>query len=365
MYLRYVLPPVLIICMIALIVINQQSTNGNPARSLAPTLVTTEQVQQHSLAQNLSLIGTLDAEQSVAIAAEVSGKINQINVRSNQRVQAGDVLVKLNDLKASAALAEARAYLADEQRKLYEFEQLLKRKAVSQTSFDAQLASVTIAKARLQSAQSEFDDHTLTAPFTGVTGLINISNGELINANQSLLSLDNLSSLQLDLNVPDQYLSLLSKGMPIQATTPAWPQQIFEGTIDAIDPRVDSNTLNLTVRVNFDNTNKQLKPGMMMRAKLTLPAATQAMIPVQAIEYSGTKRFVYVVGENNIAHRTEVQLGARINNYVLIDQGLALNDNIVVQGLVNIRDGARIKQVDTKVAKSKQLADEKATQEPI
>ncbi|MDO6762265.1 efflux RND transporter periplasmic adaptor subunit [Agarivorans sp. 1_MG-2023] len=352
MYLRFVVPPVLIVSMLALIFINQQSNSNNAPRRAAPTLVTTEDVQQHSLSQELSLIGTLSARQSVSIAAEVTGKIEKINVSSNQRVKQGEVLIELNSIKAKALLDEAKAYLADEQRKLHEFEQLLKRKAVSQTSFDAQLASVIIAKARVTSAQSDLDDHSLTAPFSGVIGLVDISKGALVSANQSLLNLDNLQDLQLDLNVPDQYLSLLEKGMSIQASTPAWSQQNFTGSIDVIDPRVDSDTLNLKVRVAFDNTSDQLKPGMMMRATLTLPPATQAMIPVQAIEYSGTKRYVYVVDEQHIAHRTEVQLGARINNFVLIDQGISLHDNIVIQGLVNIRDGAKVKNVEQQIAKN-------------
>lgn len=366
MYLRFVLPPVLIVSLLAFVYFNQQADNKDSPRRSAPTLVTTESVQQHTLSQELSLIATLDAKQSVRIAAEVTGKIEQIKVSSNQEVKSGQQLLKLNDVKARAMLAEAKAYLEDEKRKLNEFEQLLKRKAVSQTSFDAQLASVAIAEARLLSAQSNLDDHHLRAPFNGVIGLVDISKGELITANQALLNLDNLATLELDLNVPDQYLSLLSKGMAIKATTPAWPEHQFNGTIDVIDPRVDSDTLNLKVRVNFNNPDKLLKPGMMMRTTLTLPPATQAMIPVQAIEYSGTKRYVYVVDNQQVAHRTEVQLGARINNFVLIEHGLALNDNIVVQGLVNIRDGANVKDVSSQLANSQaQVSSSAKDQEQI
>ncbi|UPW20645.1 efflux RND transporter periplasmic adaptor subunit [Agarivorans sp. TSD2052] len=367
MLLRFLVPPILIVSLIALILFHQQSEETQAVRTLAPTLVSTEQVQQHSLSQTLSLIGTLDAEQAVAIAAEVTGKIEKINVRSNQSVHAGELLIELNDLKAKALLAEAQAYLADEQRKLHEFEQLLKRKAVSQTSYDAQLASVSIAEARLLSAQSDLYDHQLTAPFSGVIGLVDISKGALITANQTLLNLDNLDRLQLDLSIPDRYLSSLETGMPIQASTPAWPNKVYQGIIEVIDPRVDSNTLNLKVRVSFTNHDYQLKPGMMMRATLVLPPTTQPMIPVQAIEYSGTKRFVYVVDDEQIAHRSEIQLGTRINNYVLIDQGIKLNDTIVVQGLVNIRDGVNVRDLKQQIAKSTESKPLKPSnmQEPI
>lgn len=79
---------------------------------------------------------------------------------------------------------------------------------------------------------------------------------------------------------------------------------------------------------------------------MEFPPIEAPIIPVQALEYSGTKRYVYVIDENNKAHRTEVFLGARVGNQVVIENGLDIGKRIVVQGIVNMRDGVSVSEVD-------------------
>lgn len=327
--------------------------------------VVTGEVVEYPLAQSISLIGKLAAERAVIIAPQVTGKIKQVAVASNQAVKKGQLLIELDDMKTQAAVAEANAFLNDEKRKLKEFEKLISRNAITQTEIDAQKASVDIAQARLASAQADLHYHSLIAPFAGNTGLINFSEGKMVSIGTELMSLDDLSSMRLDLQVPEHFLSQLSIGMQVAATSRAWPDETFTGKVVAIDPRVNEETLNLKVRVQFDNPKNRLKPGMMMSSTITFPAISAPMVPVQALEYSGTKRYVYVVNADHIANRTEVQLGARIDNQVLIENGLNIGDKVVVQGLVNMRDGLKINEVtlDAKAStRTAELSSPKATE---
>ncbi|MGX9463461.1 efflux RND transporter periplasmic adaptor subunit [Shewanella sp. A14] len=310
------------------------------AEKIVPVITAT--VEQHELSQSITLIGKLAATHSVMIAPQVAGKIDTIEVTSNQHVSKGQILLTLDNRKAKASVKEAQAYYQDELRKLNEFNKLIHVNAITQTEIEAQKSSVDIALARLESAQTDLDYHTLTAPFAGNTGLINFSRGKMVAINESLLSLDDLSVLQLDLQVPEHYLSLLSTGMSVNATSRAWSNSIFTGKIIAIDPRVNSATLNLNIRSQFDNQKGQLKPGMMMSATMIFPSVSSPIVPVQALEYSGTKRYVYVINQHNIAIRTQVILGARIKDQVLIESGINIGDRIVIQGLVNMRDGVKV-----------------------
>ena len=311
-----------------------------PASRMIPVI--TAKVDNHPLAQSITLVGKLKAKQSVFLAPQISGKIDQINVKSNQYVSQGQVLITIENAKATANMAEAKAYYADELRIQDEFGRLIDVNAITQTEIEAQKAKVDIASARLAAASADLHYHSLIAPFSGNVGLINFSKGKTVNTGESLLTLDDLSQLYLDLNIPEHYLSLLTTGMTINATSRAWADKTFSGKVTAIDPRVNEDTLNLTVRASFANANNQLKPGMMMSATLVFPSVSSPMVPVQALEYSGTKRYVYVVDQDNIARKTEVELGARIDNEVLINAGLNIGDNIVVQGLVNMRDGITV-----------------------
>ncbi len=321
----------------------QDKSPGKAAKQVVS--VYTDTVQYHELSQSLSLIGKLQSDQFVSVAPEVAGKVDDIKVVANQTVETGQLLVQLDDSKAQAALLEAKAYFADEQRKLKEYSALVKSNAITQTEVFAQSALVDIAKARLDAAQANVDDHYLTAPFAGTIGLLDFSRGKMVSVGTELLTLDDLSTMQLDLQVPERYLSQLATGMPVTASSRAWPEQVFNGKIVAIDSRINPETLNLRVRVHFDNEDNHLKPGMMMSANMAFAAIKQPVIVVQALEYSGSKRFVYVVNSDNITQRRQVILGARIGDEVLIEQGLEVGDRIVVQGLVNMRNGLKVKDL--------------------
>jgi len=344
------------------------------ARTAPPTPVHTDEVAIHEVSQSLSLIGKLQSKQFVSIASEVAAKVIKIHVEANQKVKQGQLLIELDASKANALLAEANAYLIDEERKLKEYQLLIKKQAITQTEYNAQLATVEIANARLLAAQVLVDNHHIMAPFAGTIGLIDFSEGKLVSIGETLLTLDNLAEMTLDLPVPERYLSMLNVGMDVSAISRAWKNTTFTGHVKAVDSRVNPDTLNLRVRLLFDNNNEQLKPGMMLSSTLVFDAIEAPIIAVQALEYSGTKRFVYVLKETDrkakdnkekpsedvksarkgrdankgekvqpyTVERRQVILGARIGNQVLIESGLALGERIVVQGLVNMRDGLNV-----------------------
>ncbi|KXF80006.1 efflux RND transporter periplasmic adaptor subunit [Enterovibrio coralii] len=313
-----------------------------PNRARPAVAVATAQVQEHPVARSLSLIGNLKSENSVVIAPELGGKIESVLVKAGQRVEEGTTLFTLDSAKSQASFSEAQAFYKDEQRKLNEFSKLHKRGALTKTELDAQQASVDIAKARLDAATADLDDHKIKAPFSGTLGLVDITRGQLVTAGEALINLDDLSLMQLDVNVPEQYLSELNKDIDVSAKSKAWQGKTFDGELSAVDSRVNNDSLNLRARIDIDNEERLLRPGMMMEATLAFEPQVNAIIPVQAIEYSGTKRFVYRVDEAGIAHRTEVKLGARVENFVTVESGLDLGDRIVVQGLVSMRDGTKV-----------------------
>lgn len=322
------------------------SAPSKSSQRAAPVVsIYSETVGYHEISQHISLIGKLKSDQFVSIATEVAGKVSKINVQANQKVKEGQLLFQLDATKAQAALLEAEAYLADQQRQLREHQRLIKSNTVTQSSLDAQLAAVDIAKARLISSQKDVDYHALKAPFSGTIGLIDFSRGQMVSVGSELLTLDDLSIMKLDLQVPERYLPTLAKGMQVKASNRAWPGAQFLGKLTAIDSRVNEDTLNLRIRVQFDNKDNRLKPGMMMSAEIVFPAVNAAIIPVQALEYAGTKRFVYRVTAESKVQRTEVILGGRIGDSVLIESGIEVGDRIVVQGLVNMSDGLKVKDL--------------------
>ncbi len=210
-----------------------------------PVQVATSLVDAQSLSSSLSLVGNLDAVRSLEVASEITGKVDRIAVSANQKVKKGQLLIEIDPVKAKAALLEAKAYYTDEQRKLEDYRKLIKRSAITQTELDAQQASVDIAKARMDVAQANYDDHFIRAPFSGVVGLIDFSIGKLVNAGETLFTLDDLSTMQLDVNVPEQHLGDLHTGLVVEAGNQAWPEDTFSGKLENVDTRVNSDSLNV------------------------------------------------------------------------------------------------------------------------
>ncbi|PKG56020.1 efflux transporter periplasmic adaptor subunit [Shewanella sp. GutDb-MelDb] len=301
-------------------------------------------VEVQSMSTPIKLVGTLVAKESVIIASEVDGRVAEIKVTDSQQVQKGDLLFTLIDRQAKAELEEAQAYLKDESRKLKEFKQLGAKGGVSATIRESQQVSVDIAQARMNAAKVNYDYHRILAPISGVLGLVNITQGQRLIKDTPVMTLDNTALMQLDLNIPEKYISKLAKGQTITTKVSAWGEDVFEGKVAAIDSRVQPQSLDIKIRVGITNVDRKLKPGMLAHAKLKFPASSYTVVPLQAIEYAGEKTFVYVIDENWRAHQTEVVLGEQIAEQVVVSEGLASGQRIVIEGLVNISDKDVVKE---------------------
>ncbi len=301
------------------------------------------QTVSQSLAEpSIKLVSKLAANRSVVISPEVTGRIVKIAVRSGQQVKQGDVLIALDAGKQQAELAEQSASVRDESRKLRDMRRLVARGAITTSELEGQEATVAQAQARVDAAKYELSLRTLLAPFDGSVSLIDLSEGALVNSGDTLLHLDELAKLRLDLAVPERYLSLLRPGMAVTATSSAWPDQSFRGVLETLDSRVSNDTQNIKARVIIPNPDGQLRPGMLLNVELSLPPQKMTLIPAQSVEYAGEQRFVYRLEPNGKVKRVPVVLGDTHGEEVWVTEGLKVGDRIVVEGLVNLRDGVSV-----------------------
>ncbi|MGL4471803.1 MAG: efflux RND transporter periplasmic adaptor subunit [Aeromonas hydrophila] len=301
------------------------------------------QTVSQSLAEpSIKLVSKLAANRSVVISPEVTGRIVKIAVRSGQQVKQGDVLIALDAGKQQAELAEQSASVRDESRKLRDMRRLVARGAITTSELEGQEATVAQVQARADAAKYELSLRTLLAPFDGSVSLIDLSEGALVNSGDTLLHLDELAKLRLDLAVPERYLSLLRPGMAVTATSSAWPDQSFRGVLETLDSRVSNDTQNIKARVIIPNPDGQLRPGMLLNVELSLPPQKMTLIPAQSVEYAGEQRFVYRLEPNGKVKRVPVVLGDTHGEEVWVTEGLKVGDRIVVEGLVNLRDGVSV-----------------------
>lgn len=320
---------------------------GEPVGKPQPRQVNirAETVRQGLAEPAIKLVSKLAANRSVVVSPEVTGRILHIAVRSGQQVKQGQTLIALDDGKQQAALAEQSASVRDETRKLRDMRKLVARGAITTSELEGQEAIVAQVEARVDAARYELSLRTLKAPFDGTVSLIDLSEGALVNSGDVLLHLDELARLRLDLAVPERYLSLLKPGMVVTATSSAWPDQAFSGVLETLDSRVSDETQNIKARVIIPNPAGQLRPGMLMNVALELPARKMTLIPAQSVEYAGEQRYVYRLEADGRVKRIPVELGDTHGEAVWVIKGLEVGDRIAVEGLVNLRDGALVRDL--------------------
>ncbi|MFQ3578119.1 MAG: efflux RND transporter periplasmic adaptor subunit, partial [Verrucomicrobiia bacterium] len=188
----------------------------------------------------------------------------------------------------------------------------------------------------------------IVAPFQGIVGLRNISVGALIQPGDLITTLDDDSVMKLDFSVPSHFLSVLSEGLQLEARTSAYPEKTFVGTVQSVSSRVDPVTRAITVRARIDNREGLLKPGLLMLIELTKDRRTAILIPESAILPVSKDAYVFILddsGEDPVARRKQVVLGARQPGEVEIVEGLQGDERVIVDGGFKLAEGATVRVV--------------------
>jgi len=290
-------------------------------------------------------VGTALANESVTITSKVAGIVEKIHIAEGQRVNAGQVLVQLEDRET---LAELEAQKALTQAAFLAYDRAIKLKEnqnVAQARVDDLLSNWKAGEAKSKMIQSRLADLKIVAPFAGKVGLRRVSVGALIQPGTVITTLDDVDTIRLKFSLPETLLANLRVGQEVEATATAYPKRVFKGKVTSIDSRVDQITRAAEVRADLPNGDGALKPGMFMAYKLELQRRENAvLLPEEAILSEGTRHYVFVVDDNRTAKR-EIKLGDRNAGEVEVVSGLKGGEAVVVGGIQKIRDGSRVRVV--------------------
>ncbi|NBC23694.1 MAG: efflux RND transporter periplasmic adaptor subunit [Gammaproteobacteria bacterium] len=322
------------------------------APGAAPTGVIVERVARQRIADSLEALGTLRANETVRLTANVSDTISRVNFEDGEAVEAGDVLVELTDAEEAALLEEAESLAEEAERQFKRIERLVNEgNNASESLLDERRREWRTAEARLDAVRSRLADRLITAPFSGHVGLRQISPGALVSPGDVITTLVDDSRMKLDFTVPAIYLTSVRRGTTIEASTPVFPNRSFAGEVASVDSTIDPVTRSITVRAIIPNEQHDLVPGMLMTLNLLRNERDAIVISEEAVIPRGTNNFVMVVDMDNEPYTAEqraVQLGTRIPGRVEVTAGLDVGEAIISHGTLKVRPGApvRIHAVD-------------------
>lgn len=311
-------------------------------RGPAPAIgVVAVPVERKSWSDAIEALGTANANESVVLTAKVTETVSRVNFKDGDTVELGQVLVELTGRAETAQLEEARAAAKEAQQQYARQADLVKQGTIARSQLDAQVALRDAAIARVNTIRARLSDRVITAPFAGVLGFRRVSEGTLVTPGTEITTLDDISVIKLDFSVPETALSTMRVGLPVRATSAAWPGRAFDGTIVSIGSRVDPVSRAVIVRAEVPNPEALLKPGMLLGVAIDAAPREAVVIPEIAVVSVGSRHFVFAV-DGEVARQVEVDVGSRRAGEVEIVRGLEPGQRVVTDGIVKLRDGAKV-----------------------
>jgi membrane fusion protein (multidrug efflux system) len=359
-----ILAIIVLIVAIVLVKVGQIKTLINTKVVPPAEAVSTAAAKREIWQETLTSVGSLTAVQGVTVAAELDGKITEVDFQAGTDVKAGDVLVRQDTSVEEAQLrsAEANAELAAVN--LRRTGELLAKNTVSQAQFDSDTATSKQAIAAADNIRATIGKRTIKAPFSGRLGIRLVNLGQNLKAGDSIVSLQALNPIFVDFSLPQEQLSQVKTGLKVDLSGDAIGDKVAEGTVTAVSPDVDSGTRNVKVEATLDNAAGLLHPGMYMDVAVKLPVTDKVLtIPATAVLYAPFGDTVYVVDtkkaddgtSEQVVRQQIVRLGLRRGDFVAVVSGLKEGETIVTSGVFRLRPGSTV-QVHNDYSPDAQLA---------
>ena len=185
----------------------------------------------------------------------------------------------------------------------------------------------------------------IIAPFSGVLGYTGLTEDIFVSDKTIIITLDDTKVIYSDIKIPENYSSVIEKGLPIEAKVSSFKDKTFNGEIDFISSRINADTRSLLTRIKIDNSNYELISGSLLEVSIIFNLRNSLGVPDTSVMMEGDKSFVYRVSPENVVNKTEVQIGNRSEGKVEILSGLNEGDIIVAEGLRKVFPRAKINPI--------------------
>jgi membrane fusion protein, multidrug efflux system len=287
-------------------------------------------------------VGSLASDEAVIIRSEIAGRVEEIGFVEGQPIAKGDLIITIDDSIYRAEFDQADARLKFSQSNYDRAVDLEKRGAGTQRALDEASSKLQEDRATLDLARARLDRTKIHAPFTGVIGIRKISPGDYLTAGQEIVNLEAIDPIKVAFSVPEVLLSVVETGQNVSVTVDAFPGEVFDGQVYAINPRIEASGRSVELRARISNPDSRLRPGLFARINIIFERRENAMmIPERALVPIQSRQTVFVV-ENGMVHLRDVVTGGRKAGQVEIVSGLTPGETIVTAGQLKVREGMAV-----------------------
>jgi RND family efflux transporter MFP subunit len=307
--------------------------------------VVTAPVELDRSGDTVIAVGSAKALRSVTLYPQVTGVVTRVMFAPGQMVEADAPLLALDDEEEQIAADRARIEYAQARAAFERSEALAKSKTISSVALaDAEMAA-QLAENGVRTAEIAAERRTLRAPFAGIVGLTDVSTGDLVTNTTAITTLEDLSTVRVYFEVPERWAGRIKEGQALTATAQALPGSQFSGKITGIDNHVDATTRTLRLQADLANFGGLLKTGMAIMVSMEFDSNEELSVPSLAVQWDRRGSFVWKVADG-VARRAEVAIIRRQSGIVVVKGEIAAGDKVAVEGLMRLREGAKINEVN-------------------
>lgn len=311
-------------------------------KSKLPVAVNYFVAQPFNLNDQVYTTGKVGALNEIEIKPEISGKVLELFFKEGESVSKGAPLIKINDADLQAQLLKNKTQIKLSEEKLFRLKKLLDIKGISQEEFDVQENELASLRADQAYIQAQIAKTLITAPFSGVVGLKNISEGAYVSPSLVIATLVQMKPLYIEFSIPERYSSMLLKGMSVKfsADQPG-KEDLHTAQVYAIEPKIDEATKTIRGRAMYHG-EETFYPGGFVKVYVDLGQPTHSiMIPTQSVIpiLKGQKVFV---SNHGIAQEVQVVTGIRLDDKIQILEGLKAGDTVLTTGLMAVKKDSKL-----------------------
>ncbi len=305
-----------------------------------------------------ALSGSLAPEREATVRAELSAPVVETQIDQGQRVNAGQLLIRLDDtairdqaLSARSSVTTAQANLTVAQHEVDRNEALLKAGAIAERAAEQSRAQLTAARAQLATAQAQaasaekmLSNTRITAPFTGIVSARSVNAGDVVSPGTALVTIVDPSTMRLEASVPAEALSAVRLGAPVDFSVRGYPSRHFIGRVTRINPIADPATRQVRIIASLPNTGGTLVGGLFAEGRVSSESHQAPVVPQSAVDERGLRPSVVRL-KNGRTEKTEVSLGLRdaATETVEVTQGVSAGDTVLLGAARGISAGTPVR----------------------
>jgi len=321
---------------------DKQKQAGNTSKGNVPLSVTAFVVKGEKMQNKLFVTGTIMANEEVELVPEISGKILSINIKEGGIALKGEQLVKINDADFQAQLKKLKAQEKLAKDRESRQRKLLELNGISIEEHEMSLNSLESIQADIEFTKAQIAKTEIRAPFSGIVGLRNVSEGAYVSSTAKIASLQQVDPVKIEFSVPEKYASSIYNGNTIRFSVDG-SGGTYEGKIIAVEPKIDIATRTMKVKAVCPNKLNKILPGSFAKIEILLKESENSlMVPTEALVsvIKGYKLFLY---RNGKVQEAKVLTGLRTENLVQVIDGLHDGDTIITSGTMQIKNGSPVK----------------------